>query len=281
MRIGIILFLLSYSTFVNAQLLYKGGVSAAYNMQKNWNENQSSFITLQTGWLVDYRKDKKDAHTFHHLNTEVSYIYYPDSIWKTNTDYLKLNLLWSKVKTSKWENTTSLYFATRYLNKYSNNRFNNSWQEGFLNPMELSFSYGWKRTIMKKSLLSISLSTLQLMVTPASRVNTKNEATLQLKNNTVITGQYGLQAQCLINELFFSERLQWINDTRIYMNELSAKGFLMDVHNIAAIKVYKYLEIRIDAKLQYDYLISSKLRFKQEALLGFYYSNLNKKTTQD
>lgn len=264
-----------------AQLLYKGGISAAYSMQKNWNENHTSFITLQTGWLVDYRKDKEGLQTFHHLNTEVSYIYYPDSIWKTNTDYLKLNLQWNKKKTNKWESNTSLFFATRYLNKYNTRNANNYWQEGFLNPMELAFSYGWKRGLFKRSSLSISFSTLRLLVTPASRLSTKSETTLKLKNNTSISGQYGFQAQSFINEMFYNDRVHWINDSRIYINQLSEKGVLFDMHNILAIKLYKYLEIRVDSKLQYDYQLSNKLRFKQEALLGFYYSNSKPKSNSD
>jgi hypothetical protein len=281
MRNRLILLFFLISTITKAQLLYKGGISAAYSMQKNWNENQTSFITLQTGWLVDYRKDKEGSHTFHHLNTEVSYIYYPDSIWKTNTDYLKLNLQWNKKKTSKWESNTSLFFATRYLNKYSTRNSNHYWQEGFLNPMELAFSYGWKRGLFKRSSLCISFSTLRLLVTPASRLSTKNETTLKLKNNTSITGQYGFQAQSFINEMFCNERVHWINDSRIYINQLSEKGVLFDMHNILAIRIYKYLEIRVDSKLQYDYQLSNRLRFKQEALLGFYYSNSKRKTNSD
>ena len=64
----IILFLI-IAVNANAQLNYKGGLSAAYNMQKNWNDNQVSFVTFQTGWLVDYHKDNEQSHTFHHLNT--------------------------------------------------------------------------------------------------------------------------------------------------------------------------------------------------------------------
>ncbi|MCX8480262.1 MAG: hypothetical protein ORN56_10760 [Chitinophagales bacterium] len=271
--------LISKTTF--AQLFYKGGLSAAYSMQKNWNDNQASFITLQSGWLVDYHKDKEQSHTFHHLNTEISYIYYPDSIWKTNTDYLKLNLQWNKKKNNKWESNTAVYFATRYLNKYNNNIANKYWQEGFLNPMELSFSYGWKRGLFKRSTINISLSTIRLVVTPASRVSTKNETTIQLKNNTAITGQYGFQAQSFINEMFYNERLHWINDSRIYINQISEKGILLDMHNIIAIKIYKCLEIRIDTKVQYDYLMSTKIRFKQEALLGFYFSNNKSKASNN
>jgi len=276
-----IVLLLIVTVNANAQVNYKGGLSAAYNMQKNWNDNQVSFVTFQTGWLVDYHKDNEQSHTFHHLNTEVSYIYYPDSIWKTNTDYLKLNLQWNKKKNNKWESNTAVYFATRYLNKYNNNIASKYWQEGFLNPMELSFSYGWKRTVLKRSMINISFSSMRVIVTPASRINLKNEATVQLKNNTSITGQYGFQAQSFINETYYNERLLWINDSRIYINQLSEKGFLLDVHNILAIKIYKYLEVRIDSKLQYDYQISNKLRFKQEALLGIYYSNKKGKTQND
>lgn len=276
-----IILLLIITVKANAQLNFKGGLSAAYNMQKNWNGNQASFITFQTGWLIDYRRDKECSHTFHHLNTEVSYIYYPDSIWKTNTDYLKLNLQWNKKKTSKLESNTSLYFATRYLNKYSSRKYDNYWQEGFLNPMELAFSYGWKRGLFKRSSLCISFSTLRLLVTPASRLSTKSETTLKLKNNTSIAGQYGFQAQSFINEMFYNERVHWINDSRIYINQLSQKGVLFDMHNILAIRIYKSLEIRVDSKLQYDYQLSNKLMFKQEALLGFYYSNNKPKTNHD
>jgi hypothetical protein len=276
-----IILLLIITVKANAQLNFKGGLSAAYNMQKNWNGNQASFITFQTGWLADYHKDKEGLHTFHHLNTEISYIYYPDSIWKTNTDYIKLNLQWNRKKNNRWECNTSLFFTTRYLNKYNNNSNNKFWQEGFLNPMELSFSYGWKRRVFKKSTINISFSTLRMMVTPASRINLKNEATVQLKNNTIITGQYGFQAQSFINETFCNDRLHWINDSRIYINQLSEKGVLFDAHNILAIKIYKFLELRIDTKLQYDYQMSSKLRFKQEALLGVFYSNGNKKANND
>ena len=276
----IVLFLI-ITVNANAQLNYKGGLSAAYNMQKSWNDNQVSFVTFQTGWMVDYNKDNEQSHTFHHLNTEVSYIYYPDSIWKTNTDYIKLNLQWNRKKNNRWECNTSLFFATRYLNKYNNNSNNKFWQEGFLNPMELSFSYGWKRTVFKRSTINISFSSMRVMVTPASRINLKNEATLQLKNNTSITGQYGFQAQSFINETYYNERVHWINDSRIYINQLSEKGFLLDIHNILAIKIYKYLEVRIDSKLQYDYQISSKLRFKQEALLGIYYCNKKEKAKKD
>jgi len=276
-----IVLLLFVTVNANAQLNYKGGISAAYNMQKNWNDNQVSFVTFQTGWLVDYHKDNEQSHTFHHLNSELSYIYYPDSIWKTNTDYLKLNLQWNKTKNNKWESNTAVYFATRYLNKYNNNIASKYWQEGFLNPMELSFSYGWKRTVLKRSMINISFSSMRVMVTPASRINLKNEATIQLKNNTSITGQYGFQAQSFINETYCNERVHWINDSRIYINQLSEKGFLLDIHNILAIKIYKYLEVRIDSKLQYDYQICNKLRFKQEALLGIYYCNKKENAKKD
>jgi hypothetical protein len=120
-----------------------------------------------------------------------------------------------------------------------------------------------------------------MMVTPASRINLKNEATVQLKNNTSITGQYGFQAQSFINETFCNDRLHWINDSRIYINQLSEKGVLFDAHNILAIKIYKFLELRIDTKLQYDYQMSTKLRFKQEALLGIYYCNKKEKAKKD
>ena len=41
-----IILLLIITVKANAQLNYKGGLSAAYNMQKNWNGNQASFITF-------------------------------------------------------------------------------------------------------------------------------------------------------------------------------------------------------------------------------------------
>ena len=269
------LLLLLITTATHAQITYKGGVSAAYNMQKNWNDNQASFITLQTGWLVDYHKDKEQSQAFHHLNTEVSYIYYPDSIWKTNTDYLKLNLQWNKKKNNKWESNTSVYFATRYLNKYNNFSSNKTWQEGFLNPMDLAFSYGWKRNIFKKSSLSISFSTLRFLVTPSNKAIAKNETSIRLKNNTSLSGQYGFQVQSFINENFYNDKVLWINDSRLYINQISERGIALDIHNILAIKIYKCFEVRIDTKAQYDYLVSTKIRFKQEALLGFYYSNSN------
>jgi hypothetical protein len=278
-RLLILSLLISQTAF--AQLQYKGGLSAAYSMQKNWNENQVSFVTLQTGWLVDYHKDKEDSQTFHHLNTEISYIYFPDSIWKTNTDYLKLNLQWNKKKNNKWESNTSVYFTTRYLNKYNNISSSKIWQEGFLNPLDLAISYGWKRNIFKKSSISISFSTLRFLVMPANRVTSKNETSLRLKNNTCLSGQYGFQAQSFINENFYNDKLFWINDSRLYINQISEKGLLLDMHNILAIKIYKCLEIRIDTKLQYDYLMCAKIRFKQEALLGFYYSNSKPKESNN
>ncbi|MFM7014827.1 MAG: hypothetical protein ACKOX3_00730 [Bacteroidota bacterium] len=253
--------------------LYKGNISATYSTQKNWCEQETSFITLQTGGCFDYRKTTRNKSCVHHLNTEVSYLYFPDSIWKTNTDFLKVNFQWNKHLENHWQKNNALYISTRYLNKYLIKNNSSLWQEGFLNPMEITYSYGYSKPILKFSYVSLSFCALRLTVNPPCKSNSIREVAMRFENNCTLIGQYGFQAQCLIHENVFKEIVTWTNESRFYINQLNEQGILFDLHNCLAIKIYKHFELKIDTKWQYDYVVCNKMRFKQEALFGFFYDN--------
>ena len=69
----------------------------------------------------------------------------------------------------------------------------------------------------------------------------------------------------------FGERVRWINNTRLFGNGIDRDHVSFDLTNMIVVKLWKYIQLRADTRLNYNPMLSYNMQFRQEVLVGFFY----------
>ncbi len=87
---------------------------------------------------------------------------------------------------------------------------------------------------------------------------------------SVFDMQYGGSVVVAINHPL-TDRIDWINSSRFFYNAFDRDHVSMDFMNRFSIKLWKYLQLRIESRAGYDPMMSYNIKFSQEFLLGVFY----------
>jgi hypothetical protein len=144
-----------------------------------------------------------------------------------------------------------------------------------MNPLRLEAAYGFTRQIMKASSLVLTPATVQVQVLPSGliRLGAEDDRPFMTVKGSHVFTRYGLNGLLTIDESFFDGVLVWRNQSRFFMNAISASHVQFDVHNRICIRFLKVLQLRLDTGVQYAPETSLKLQYRQEVLLGVFYEN--------
>lgn len=64
---------------------------------------------------------------------------------------------------------------------------------------------------------------------------------------------------------------RWVNNSRFFGNGLDQDHVNFQFSNMVIVKLWKYLQLRLDTRLAYNPMLNYKMQFRQEALIGFFY----------
>lgn len=141
---------------------------------------------------------------------------------------------------------------------------------GPLVPGTLELNYGATWCPWPMSSVQFGFATAKVIATPRYALqDTTAEHTISAPN-MVLDMEYGASVVANINHPL-NDRLEWINSSRAFCNAFDRDHISFEVVNRLAIKLWKYVELRLDTHVGYDPLLSYKVGFSQEVLLGFFY----------
>ena len=126
-------------------------------------------------------------------------------------------------------------------------------------------------TFWNTSNLNFAFATLRLNGSPKETTPTTfaESNTLESRNAYYFL-TYGFSVAAAINKPF-GKHVQWINNTRFFGNGLDRDHVNVDFSNMVIIKLWKYLQLRLDTRVAYNPLLNYNIQFRQEALIGFFY----------
>ena len=256
--------------------LFYGALSASYAASDNWaGQNTHNYAVTSN---VAYRHNSFGTgwgHA-HHFMADMGYLRFVDSTWVKNIDRLQTNFLWNG-SGRRLNQSYAIAFASQFLpNKvmqydFAENRSKEQKVGGFLNPFTLDIGYGAVWTFWSTSNLNFAFATLRLSSSP------KETTAPAFTDVHVVEGRnayyfltYGFSIAATVNRSF-GQHVQWLNNTRVFGNGMDRDHVNFDFSNMVIIKLWKYLQVRLDTRLAYNPMLNYNMQFRQEVLLGFFY----------
>jgi hypothetical protein len=260
-------------SLVRPTLHCKGSTSAAITGQQNWYGNSEGAISLNAGLDLRYKRKNDIYFSDHRFRGEIGYLKPQEDQWRKNNDLLRLSLQWFKVVNPGWKQGFSARLNTQWLSTWKITGDNNQkkWTGGFMNPFSLDCSYDFIRPIFKNSRLMLSLATLSLSAIPRKNSRLQPEDILAETQHAHIRSRYGCSLQLFIDESFRDNTILLDHQSSIIANELSRDGIHIDLQNRVCIKLFRYLQLRLDTRIIYEPQFSYKMQYRQEVLLGIFY----------
>ena len=255
---------------------FYGSLSSSYAASQNWGgQSLRNFAFVGN---MQYRHGLyagTHGHT-HQVMADLGYLKFVDSVWVKSIDRLQINLLWNSTG-KKLNQSWSIAFGTQFLpNSFLqyDPELNKSVPRsigGFLNPFTFEAGYGAVFMFWKTSNINFAVATLRLNSSP------KETTPPHFAESNTIEGPkayyfmtYGFSIAAAINKPF-GEHVQWINNTRIFGNGIDRDHANFDFGNMVIVKLWKYLQLRLDTRLAYNPMLNYNIQFRQEVLLGFFY----------
>lgn len=250
-------------------------LSTSYATSSNWNGQDLRNFALQGNVLYSHNRFATMRSHAHQFMADLGYLKYVDSTWEKSLDRLQVNLLWNNTG-RKFNSSYTVAFGTQFLPAslpeydFEQDKIINRSVGGFLNPFNLQLGYGGVFTFWGRSNINFAFATVQFNSSP------KEMTALAFTDVNVIEGKkafyflnYGFSIAAAINKNF-GERVQWVNNTRIFGNGLDRDHVNLQLSNMVIVKLWKYLQLRFDTRLAYNPLLNYKMQFRQEALIGFF-----------
>jgi hypothetical protein len=255
------------------RLHFRGSTSAAITGQQNWYGNSEGAISLNAGADLRYKRKNGVYYTDHRFRGEIGYLKPQEDQWRKNNDLLRLSLQWFKAENPGWKQGCSARLNTQWLSTWKITGENNQekWTAGFMNPFSLDCSYDFIRPIFKNSRLMLSLATLSLSAIPSKNSRLQQKDILIQTQHAHIRSRYGCSLQLFIDESFRDNTILLDHQSSIIANELSREGVHIDLQNRVCIKLFRYLQLRLDTRIIYEPQFSYKMQYRQEVLLGIFY----------
>lgn len=255
----------------------KAGVSGSLLSLSNWNgESRESFSFLLE---TDYYSSKSIGirQKIFSGKTSLGYSQLIDSVRIKNSDVLNFRYFVKKQQ-QPISHSWSAMLNTQLLNSYSyeivgtHQSLQRKWNGTFMNPGSLEVGYGMGIEFWKKSLVNISIASARFRVEPVTYNALKpNEGVFGKVNRGWLVFDYGLSGQLLVIKSF-SQAWEWNSTGQFFLKSFEKKNVQMNVSNSVSYKFWKYMEMRADLKWVYEPLISFRMQYKNELLLGFVFN---------
>ena len=251
-------------------------MSASYAASQNWGGQDIKNYAFVGDLIYRHNVFEGSRSHAHQLMADLGYLKFVDSVWVKNIDRIQANLLWNStgrkfnqsymlaLGTQFLPNTVSLYDVER-------NVFQARSLGGFMNPFALEAGYGAVFTFWNTSNINFAFATLKLSSSP------KETTPAPFAESNLLEGRkayyflsYGFSIATSINKSF-GNHVQWINNTRVFGNGVDRDHVNFDFGNMVVVKLWKYLQLRMDTRLAYNPMLNYNLQFRQEVLVGFFY----------
>lgn len=259
---------------------FYGSLSASYAASQNWGGRDLKNYAFMGNLLYRHSLFAGTRSHMHQLMADVGYLKFVDSVWVKNIDRLQTNFLWSSTG-KRFNRSYTIAFGTQFLPytfaayDVEQNKLVERSVGGFLNPFTLDAGYGAVFTFWNTSNLNFAFATLRLNGSPKelTPVTFAESNTLESRNAYYFL-TYGFSVSAAINKSF-GQHVQWVNNTRFFGNGLDRDHVNVDFSNMVIIKLWKYLQLRMDTRVAYNPLLNYNIQFRQEVLIGFFYERNN------
>ena len=262
------------SRFINTGLY--GALCASYAASENWGGQNLKNYAFAGNLLYRHNVFESTRSHAHQFMADFGYLKFVDSIWVKNMDRIQSNFLWSSTG-NRLNQSYMIAFGTQFLpNKIplydpESGTVTDASVGGFLSPFTLEAGYGAVFTFWNTSNINFAFATLKLNSSP------KETTPAPFAESNMIEGRdayyflsYGFSVAAAINKPF-GEHVHWINNTRLFGNGLDRDHVNLDFSNMVVVKLWKYLQLRMDTRLAYNPMLNYKMQFRQEVLVGFFY----------
>ena len=255
-----------------------GSLSTSFAASQNWGGQDLTNYAFTGNLLYRHnllRGGRSHSHS-HQLAVDLGYVKFVDSTWVKHIDRFQANLLWNSTG-RKFNHSYSIVLATQFL---SNTMLEYSAEEerlkerpvgGFLDPFSLDVGYGAVWSFWQGSNINFAFATLRFSGSPKATT-----APAFTDANTI----EGKKAFYFLNYGFFittaikkpiGKHVEWINATRFFANGMDRDHVNLDFSNMVIVKLWKYLQLRMDTRVAYNPLLNYDIQFRQEVLVGFFY----------
>lgn len=253
-----------------------GSLSASYATSQNWAGQDLKNYAFATNLLYRHTLFGSERSHAHQLAADLGYLKFVDSTWVKHIDRIQVNLLWNS-SGRKFNHSYSIVLATQFLPNaileynLEEGRLEERAVGGFLNPFALDAGYGAVWSFWQGSNINFAFATLRFSGSPkASMAPSFTDNNMIEGRNALYFLNYGFSITAAINKPI-GEHLQWINSTRFFGNGVDRDHVNFDFNNMVIVKLWKYLQLRMDTRLAYNPMLNYDLQFRQELLIGFFY----------
>lgn len=256
-------------------LTLKSSCAGSYATSRNWQAPDAGHCTLNGSFFLQHTAERRGHRHQHQVMADLGYLKFIDSTWSKGTDRLACNLLWSR-SSQRWTRSWSAVLLTQFLPNEALVPGANGEDPHLLHyggpmaPGTVELGYGATWYPWTGSSVQFAVATVRFVGTPTRALQDTTARHLFATANTVLDLQYGTSVVVSIDHPF-TERISWTSSSRGFCNGLDRDHVSFDALNRVAIKVWKYVQVRLDTHLGYDPLVNYRLRFAQEILLGVFY----------
>ena len=253
-----------------------GSCSASYAASDNWGGQSMKNYAFVGNVLYRHNVFEGNRSHAHQVMADLGYLKFVDSIWVKNIDRVQTNFLWSSMG-RRLNRSYMIAFGTQFLpNKMPlynvvTGTVDNASVGGFLNPFTLEAGYGAVFTFWNTSNINFAFATLKLNSSPKATTPVPFAESNTIEgSNAYYFLSYGFSVAAAINKPF-GQHVQWINNTRVFGNGVDRDHVNLDFSNMVIVKLWKYLQLRMDTRLAYNPMLNYKMQFRQEVLVGLFY----------
>lgn len=261
---------------VRTNTYFYGALSTSYAASENWGGLDLRHHAFSGNLLYRHAAAGNGRSHLHVVMADLGYLKFVDSTWVKHLDRLQVALLWSaagrRVQRS-WSMALSTQFLPTAFLEYdlAEGRMRERAVGGFLNPFTLDAGHGVVWSFWEKSSLNCAFATVRLTASPkATTAPAFVDARTLEGDKAYYFLSYGFSLAALIDRPL-GTRVQWLNGTRFFANGIDRDHVNLSFSNLVIVKLWTYLQLRLDTRLAYDPLVSYDLQFRQEVLLGFFY----------
>jgi hypothetical protein len=251
-------------------------LSASYATGQDWSGKQQRNYAFLGNVLYRHSSFATNRNHSHQAMADLGYLKFVDSLWVKNLDRLQINLLWGASR-KRFSRSYMASLGTQFLpSMYSTydhgtGRIREQPVGGFMNPFHFEAGYGAVLTFWNTSTINFAFATVRLNSSP------KETTPAFFVDSRTIEGSkayyfltYGFSISTAINKPF-GDRVRWINNARLFGNGIDRDHVTFDLTNMIVVKLWKYIQLRADTRLNYNPILSYNMQFRQEVLVGFFY----------
>ncbi len=260
----------------NKPVFFYGSLAASYTTSANWQGQDSKVVSYMSNIVFKQGSLSPGRSHSHMLLADLGLCKFIDSTWVKSVDLLQINFLWGS-ETPRMRHSYSLLLNTQFLPTISSHydaesgRIEERRHGGIFRPFNLEVGYGAVLTFWNASNINFAFATLKLSGYPRDMIATAfQDATLVTTPTKKYYGSYGIGILTAINKPF-GKQVQWINNSRVFCNGFDKDHVNFAFNNMVIVKMWKFIQLRLDTRLAYNPMLNYDLQFRQEVLLGLFY----------